>query len=147
MVTVGRVLFAALERRVPSRTTYHILPFVLVGTFLLAGALTRPHAAAGIAMFALAGLGCSALLPLTISFGQGDLTAIAAAMPAGSSPSTRSGTASPPSASAPCRTRRQPVSDLRLHRSGRRRDGTLSFFVVRRRPAPAGVTAAEPGLP
>jgi hypothetical protein len=38
---------------------------------------------AGIAVFALAGLGCSALLPLTISFGEGDLTAMAAAMAGG----------------------------------------------------------------
>ena len=34
-------------------------------------------------MFALAGLGCSALLPLTISFGQQDLAAISAAMAGG----------------------------------------------------------------
>ena len=80
MVTVGRVLFGAIGRWLPERVTYHILPFVLVATFLLIGVLTRPHAAAGIAVFALAGLGCSALLPLTISFGEADLTAISAAM-------------------------------------------------------------------
>ncbi len=83
MVTVGRVLFAAISRWLPARVTYCILPFVLVGTFLGIGALTRPHAAAGIAVFALAGLGCSALLPLTISFGEEDLTAISAAMAGG----------------------------------------------------------------
>jgi predicted MFS family arabinose efflux permease len=83
MVTVGRVLFAAIGRWLPERATYRILPFVLVGTFLLTGVLSRPHAAAGIAVFALAGLGCSALLPLTISFGEGDLTAMAAAMAGG----------------------------------------------------------------
>jgi len=53
------------------------------GTFLLTSVLSRPHAAAGIAVFALAGLGCSALLPLTISFGSEDLTAMAAAMAGG----------------------------------------------------------------
>ena len=57
---------------------YRILPFVaavaLAGTALLSGGT----AAAGIAVFGLAGLGCSALLPLTISFGQHRLTAIAA---------------------------------------------------------------------
>jgi MFS family permease len=83
MVTVGRVLFGAIDRWLPERVTYHILPFVLVGTFLLTGALTRPHVAAGIAVFALAGLGCSALLPLTISAGQQDLTAMAAAAAGG----------------------------------------------------------------
>jgi hypothetical protein len=37
----------------------------------------------GILSFALAGLGCSALLPLTISFGQKELTAIAASAAGG----------------------------------------------------------------
>src|SRR5215472_6045909 len=83
MVTVGRVLFGAIDRWLPERVTYRILPFVLVGTFLLTGVLSRPHAVAGIAVFALAGLGCSALLPLTISFGQQDLTAMAAAAAGG----------------------------------------------------------------
>jgi predicted MFS family arabinose efflux permease len=83
MVTVGRVLFAVIGRWLPERVTYRVLPFVLVGTFLLTGVLSRPHAAAGIAVFALAGLGCSALLPLTISFGAEDLTAMAAAMAGG----------------------------------------------------------------
>ncbi len=78
MVTVGRILFAAVERWLPERSVYRILPFVaaiaLAGTALLSGGT----AAAGIAVFGLAGLGCSALLPLTISFGQHRLTAIAA---------------------------------------------------------------------
>jgi fucose permease len=82
-VTVGRVLFAAVGRWLPARVTYHILPLILVGTFLGISALTRPGAAAGIALFAVAGLGCSALLPLTISFGEEDLTAMAAAMAGG----------------------------------------------------------------
>ena len=47
MVTVGRVLFAAIGRWLPERVTYHILPFVLVGTFILISVLTRPHAARG----------------------------------------------------------------------------------------------------
>jgi len=80
MVTAGRVLFAAVGRRLPERVTYHTLPFVLVVTFIVIGVLSGPRAAAGIAVFALAGLGCSALLPLTISFGEEDLTTISAAM-------------------------------------------------------------------
>jgi fucose permease len=83
MVTVGRVLFGAIERWLPERVTYHILPVVLVGTFLLTGVLSRPHAAAGIGVFALAGLGCSALLPLTISFGENELTVMSAAVAGG----------------------------------------------------------------
>jgi MFS family permease len=83
MVTVGRVLFAAIDRWLPGRVTYHILPFVLVVTFVLVGVLPRGDAGAGIAVFALAGLGCSALLPLTISFGEKDLAAMSAAVAGG----------------------------------------------------------------
>jgi MFS family permease len=70
LVTLGRVLFAAIQRWLPSRAVFHILPFLLAGAFLLISALPRDRPAAGVAVFALAGLGCSALLPLTISIGQ-----------------------------------------------------------------------------
>ena len=83
MVTAGRVLFAAIGRWLPERVTYHILPFVLVVTFVLVAVLPRGDAAAGIAVFALAGLGCSALLPLTISFGEEELAAMSAAVAGG----------------------------------------------------------------
>ena len=33
-VTLGRVLFAAIRVRFPTRRTYHLLPFVLAGTFV-----------------------------------------------------------------------------------------------------------------
>jgi predicted MFS family arabinose efflux permease len=83
MVTVGRVVFAAIGRWLPERVTYHILPFVLVVTFVLIAVLPRGDAAAGIAVFALAGLGCSALLPLTISFGEKNLAVMGAAAAGG----------------------------------------------------------------
>ena len=83
MVTAGRVLFAAIGRWLPERVTYHILPLVLVATFILVDILPQHDAAAGIAVFGLAGLGCSALLPLTISFGEEELTAISAAVAGG----------------------------------------------------------------
>jgi fucose permease len=83
MVTVGRVLFAAIGRWLPERVTYHILPFVLVVTFVLVAVLPRGDAGAGIAIFALAGLGCSALLPLTISFGEKDLAVMSTAVAGG----------------------------------------------------------------
>jgi len=76
-------LFAAIGRWLPERVTYHILPFVLVVTFVLVAVLPRGNAAAGIAIFALAGLGCSALLPLTISFGEKDLASMSAAVAGG----------------------------------------------------------------
>jgi MFS family permease len=83
MVTAGRVLFAAIDRWLPERVSYHILPFVLVATFVLVAVLSRGDVAAGIAVFALAGLGCSALLPLTISFGEEDLAVMSAAVTGG----------------------------------------------------------------
>jgi fucose permease len=83
MVTVGRVAFAELGRRLPTRVVYHVLPFVLVVTFAVVSILPEGNAGLGIVIFGLAGLGCSALLPLTISFGQEELAAISAAMAGG----------------------------------------------------------------
>jgi MFS family permease len=83
MVTVGRVGFAAIQRTMPAKTTYHALPFLLAGTFVLIAVLPQDEPALGILAFGLAGLGCSALLPLTISFGQEELTALAAAAAGG----------------------------------------------------------------
>jgi MFS family permease len=83
MVTVGRVLFAAVQSWVPSRVTYHVLPFGLAGVFVLIALLPDDEPALGVLAFGLAGLGCSALLPLTISFGQEELKAFAAATAGG----------------------------------------------------------------
>jgi MFS family permease len=83
MVTLGRVLFAAVQRRLPSRVTYHLLPFVLAAAFLVVSLLSNGDTALGVVAFGLAGLGCSALLPLTISFGQEELTAISAGVAGG----------------------------------------------------------------
>jgi len=83
MVTVGRVLFAAVQRRLPPRTTYHVLPFVLAGAFVLIAILPDGRSGLGILAFGLAGLGCSALLPLTIGFGQEELAGISTAVAGG----------------------------------------------------------------
>jgi MFS family permease len=80
MVTVGRVLFAAVQRRLPARTTYRLLPFLLAGAFVVIAVLPDDQPALGVLAFGLAGLGCSALLPLTISFGQEELKEIAATL-------------------------------------------------------------------
>ncbi len=80
MVTIGRVVFAAIEKRVPETTTYRVLPFVAAAALLLAALLPSGDASAGVLVFGLAGLGCSALLPLTISFGQKDLAVVGAAL-------------------------------------------------------------------
>jgi MFS family permease len=80
-VTLGRLLFGGLERWLTSRVVYHVLPVLLVATFTLTAGLPEANPALGILVFAVAGLGCSALLPLTISFGQGALTSMTAAVP------------------------------------------------------------------
>jgi MFS family permease len=80
MVTVGRLLFALVQRWFPSRLAYHLLPFVLAGAFAAISALPARAPAESVLAFALAGFGCSALLPLTISFGQERLVSMSAAM-------------------------------------------------------------------
>lgn len=79
MVTVGRVVFAAIEKRFPEQRTFHLLPFVAAASFVLLAFLPTGSVYGGILAFGIAGFGCSALLPLTISFGQGELVTIAAA--------------------------------------------------------------------
>ncbi len=83
MVTLGRVLFASIERVLPSRVVYRALPFLLAGAFVLISTLNAGETAAGVAAFGLAGLGCSALLPLTISFAEKELVAMAAGVAGG----------------------------------------------------------------
>jgi MFS family permease len=78
MVTIGRVGFAAIERRLPETVTFRFLPFVAAAAFVITAALPTGDASAGVLAFGLAGLGCSALLPLTLGFGQEELTTIAA---------------------------------------------------------------------
>jgi fucose permease len=79
MVTVGRLVFAAIERRLPSTSTYRLLPFVAAAALLLVALVPQGNVAMAILGFGLAGLGCSALLPLTISFGEQELLALGAA--------------------------------------------------------------------
>jgi MFS family permease len=83
MVTVGRVVFAAVERVLPPKVTYHALPFVLAAALGLIAILPDGRSGLGILAFGLAGLGCSALLPLTIGFGQEELAGISAAVAGG----------------------------------------------------------------
>ncbi|GAA2404983.1 hypothetical protein Cme02nite_64190 [Catellatospora methionotrophica] len=83
MVTLGRLLFAAITRWLPARATFHLLPFALAGVFVIIAALPRGHDVQGVLAFGAAGLCCSALLPLTISFGQGELTGLSATVAGG----------------------------------------------------------------
>ena len=60
-----------------------MLPFLLTVAFVLIALLPEDEPVLGILAFGLAGLGCSALLPLTISFGQGWPAAAAVAAAGG----------------------------------------------------------------
>jgi len=82
-VTAGRILFAAIGRWFPEHRTYQALPIVVAVAFVVVAFIPKGDPFVGILGFGLAGLGCSALLPLTISSGQKELTAIAASVPGG----------------------------------------------------------------
>jgi MFS family permease len=82
-VTAGRVLFAALDKWLPAGTTFRILPLIVTAAFMAASYLQSNHPLLGIATFGAAGLGCSALLPLLISFGQEEMTTVAASVAGG----------------------------------------------------------------
>ena len=78
MVTIGRVLFAALSTRLTVARIYVGLPILLAVAFQIvarAGGET-----AGIAAFGLAGLGCSAFLPLSISLSGREFPQLSAVM-------------------------------------------------------------------
>jgi MFS family permease len=79
-VTGGRLLFASIDRWMPERIVFKILPAVICVAFLLVPFIPAGNPLAGLALFALAGLGCSAMLPLIISFGQKSMPTIAASV-------------------------------------------------------------------
>lgn len=83
MVTAGRVLFAAIEKWFPESLVFRALPLVVAAAFVLCACLPATSAAGGLLGFGVAGLGCSALLPLTISFAEKELTAIASSVAGG----------------------------------------------------------------
>lgn len=83
MVTVGRLLFAAIEKQFPATRTFRLLPLLAVIASLVIAFLPAGSPTLGILAFGLAGLSCSALLPLTISFGQMALVSMAAAVAGG----------------------------------------------------------------
>jgi MFS family permease len=82
-VTAGRILFASIEKLFPERLVCRVLPFVVTGAFVASAVVPKGNSLLGIFCFGLAGLGCSALLPLAISFGQQELTTVAASVAGG----------------------------------------------------------------
>lgn len=83
MVTAGRILFAVSEKWFSERLVFRVLPLVIAAAFIASACAPKTNSISGVLAFALAGLGCSALLPLTISFGQKELTGIAASVAGG----------------------------------------------------------------
>ena len=78
MVTIGRVLFAALSTKTTVRWIYAGLPVLLIVAFQ---AILRIRGeTSGIVAFGLAGLGCSAFFPLCISLSGQEFPQFAAAM-------------------------------------------------------------------
>jgi MFS family permease len=73
MVTIGRVLFAIIQSKVPGRWIYRVIPLLIAAAYLVVvlGAAGSP--VVGILAFGLAGLGCSAVLPFTLSFAEEEL--------------------------------------------------------------------------
>jgi fucose permease len=76
MVTVGRVLIAVISRWLPARWIYVALPILLVLALQLVSHVQDDSA--GILAFGIAGLACSAFLPLSISFGGNAFPQLAA---------------------------------------------------------------------
>jgi len=81
MVTLGRVAIALLSRYVPARSIYVGLPVLLLITFQLSSRVQGETG--GILAFAMAGLACSAFLPLSISFGGTEFPYLSAVMAGG----------------------------------------------------------------
>ena len=70
--TAGRVLFASIEHWLPGPRTFRLLPWVIALAFVATAFAPSSMPGLGTGAFGLAGLGCSALLPLTISLGRPD---------------------------------------------------------------------------
>jgi fucose permease len=83
MITLGRILFAMIEKKMKESITYQILPFVAAAAFVLIASLSSKNEYLAVFAFGLAGFGCSALLPLTISQGSTQLKSIATSVSGG----------------------------------------------------------------
>ena len=75
-IAVGRLLSSALLLRVAPASLWRVLPLLMIGACLLLPAVRG--SVSGIALFTLAGLGCSAFFPLTIGLASARFPAGAA---------------------------------------------------------------------
>jgi FHS family glucose/mannose:H+ symporter-like MFS transporter len=81
MVTLGRVFIALISWLVPVRWIYAALPVLLLFTFQVASRVQGQTG--GIVALSLAGLACSAFLPLSISFGGKEFPHLSAVLAGG----------------------------------------------------------------
>lgn len=81
MVTFGRLFFAAIRKLFREQLAFQLCPFICALAFLLVGWLPGGETTWAVFAFGLAGFGCSALLPLTISFGSEQLKSMAGSIP------------------------------------------------------------------
>lgn len=77
MVTLGRVFFASSQRYLPIGRIYQGLPIALIFALVSLGLLPSESPYLSLCVIGVIGLGCSALLPLTISLGSTKLPTIA----------------------------------------------------------------------
>jgi MFS family permease len=139
-VTLGRVGFAAIRQRFPTRRTYHLLPFVLAIAFVAIAALPSGEPILGIAAFSLAGIGCSALLPLSISFGQEELVTMSAAVAGGLIAFYQVGYGIAAFGAGPLQASGIDLSDLYAFTGLiAAAMGFVAFVIARRRPAPVAL--------
>jgi hypothetical protein len=84
-LAAGRVMFAAVDRwrSARARAAGQLLPILVLTGLIAAGVLYHQLDLARTALLLLAGVGCSALLPLHIGFSRKDVTAVSAALAGG----------------------------------------------------------------
>jgi MFS family permease len=146
MVTVGRIVFSAIRSWFPLQRTFHLLPFALTLAFLVIAKLPDNEPALGILAFAFAGLCCSALLPLVISFGQDEFREIQQAVAGGLIAAYQVGYGIAAFGVGPLRDDGVALSTIYASTAVVAAGMGLLSFAVLRRPRPAPVTpAGTPG--
>ncbi|WP_420122168.1 MFS transporter [Nakamurella sp.] len=76
-VTAGRVIVALLPARIPPTATYLLLPVLIVGANVAVAGAQTPTTA--VLAYGAAGLACSAMLPLSVSFAGREFPRLGAA--------------------------------------------------------------------
>jgi MFS family permease len=84
-LAAGRVMLAAVDRWLSglARAAGYLLPILSLAALIAVGVISRQLGLATVAIFALAGLGCAALLPLSMCNCPKDVTAVSAALAGG----------------------------------------------------------------